>query len=66
MTYDNDLQREVAITMEDRSIIAAYPDGMNATEVLREIRIRIGNNAFPMASPIDVADELRELYGSPS
>ena len=40
-----------------------YPEGLSAADVLFEIRLRFGADAFPLVSVIDVADEMRSFYG---
>lgn len=43
-----------------------YPDGMNAGDVLTEIRRRWGANAFALCTVIDVADEMDAAFGQPT
>ena len=42
---------------------SAYPDGLSSADVLKEIRVLFGPDAFPLVSVIDVADEMRSFYG---
>lgn len=56
-----DACREV---MSDSETTARYPEGLNAGDVLTEIR-RKHPDAFPLVSVIDVADEMRSFYGRP-
>ena len=55
-----DACREV---MRDHSMGAKYPKGLNAADVLTEIRAKHGADAFPLVSVIDVADEMRSFFG---
>lgn len=55
-----DACREV---MADRDVLARYPKGVNAADVLTEIRAKHGTDAFPLVSVIDVADEMRSFFG---
>lgn len=53
--------------MSDKSVTSQYPkEGLNAADVLKEIRIKYGDDAFPYVSVIDVADELQAFYGKKS
>lgn len=54
-----DACREV---MADPDTKRYYPDGLNAAEILLEIRSRHGDDAFPLVSILDVCDEMRKLY----
>ena len=56
-----DACREV---MADRSVTAKYSEGLNAGDVLTEIRAK-HPDAFPLVSVIDVADEMRSFFGTP-
>lgn len=51
--------------MEDPSMRDKYPHGMTPAEVLTEIRLKFGYDAFELCTVIDVADELTNLYGRP-
>ena len=51
--------------MRDPSMGAKYPEGLNAADVLTEIRAKHGSDAFPLVSVIDVADEMRSFFGRP-
>ena len=55
-----DACREV---MRDESVTARYPRGLNAADVLTEIRRKHGNDAFPLCTVLDVADEMRAFFG---
>jgi len=55
-----DACREV---MRDPAMSARYPDGLDAADVLTEIRARHGAGAFALCSIIDVADEMRSFFG---
>lgn len=57
-----DACREV---MSDPDMRRYYPDGLDASDILKEIRARHGQDAFPLVSIIDVADEMRGFYGVP-
>lgn len=48
--------------MNDPEITDRYPKGLNASEVLREIRVRHGEDAFKYCTVIDVADELKAIF----
>lgn len=50
--------------MYDKYGTEDYPRGLNAGDVLMEIRKKFGPEVFPYCTVIDVADELQELYGS--
>jgi hypothetical protein len=56
-----DACREV---MRDKAVTARYPRGLNAGDVLTEIRAKHAD-AFPLCTVIDVADEMRSFYGRP-
>lgn len=55
-----DACREV---MRDPSIKAKYPEGLLSYDVLAEIRMRHGDDAFPLCTVIDVANEMRAFFG---
>ena len=50
--------------MLDKSVTSKYRDvgGLQARDILAEIRIKHGADAFPLVSIIDICDEMRELY----
>lgn len=56
----SDAVREV---MQDPEMQRKYPQGLNAVDVLTEIRAR-EPGAFPLCTVIDVADELQSIYGT--
>lgn len=56
----NDAVREI---MNDRAIDPKYTKGMTPGEVLTEIRVKHGEDAFSLCTVIDVADELQAIYG---
>lgn len=51
------------VVMYDPEVKARYPEGMIGHEVLHEVRAHFGEDAFPLASTLDVIDELREYFG---
>lgn len=55
-----DACREV---MRDHTVMARYPDGLSAGDVLTEIRTKHGDDAFPLVSVIDVANEMQRFFG---
>lgn len=55
-----DACREV---MRDEAVTARYPKGLNSADVLKEIRAKHGDDAFPLCTVIDVADEMRAFFG---
>lgn len=55
-----DACREV---MSDPTMKGKYPDGLAAADILNEIRIKHGEDAFPYVSLIDVCDEMEAFYG---
>jgi hypothetical protein len=46
----------------DLEIRADYPEGLMAKDILFEIRVKHGPDAFPLVSIIDVCDEMEALY----
>lgn len=58
----NPLREAVRAIMDDHDIQQDFPDGMSAVDVLTEMRER-NPDAFPLCTVIDVADELRAIYG---
>lgn len=48
--------------MDDESIVACYPNGLDGNDILAEIRFKHGDGAFPYVSILDVIDEMRALY----
>lgn len=48
--------------MEDRDAHARHPEGMDAKDILTEIRTK-DPEAFPLISILDVIDCMREMYG---
>jgi hypothetical protein len=44
---------------------AKYPNGMNAGDILTEVRAKYGADAYPYCTIIDVCDEMDAMYGKP-
>lgn len=55
-----DACREV---MSDREVTSKYLAGLDAADILTEIRNKHGRDAFALCTVIDVADEMRSFYG---
>lgn len=49
--------------MEDRVVRDKYPEGLMAKDILHEIRVKHGEDAFVYCSILDVCDEMKALYG---
>jgi hypothetical protein len=47
----------------DPEVTARYPAGLNASDLLREIRAKHGEDAFALCSVIDVANEMNRWLG---
>lgn len=60
---NNPLTEAVAEVFNDMEVTLRYPNGLNAADVLTEIRKKRGDDAFSLCSIIDVADECRYLFG---
>ena len=63
MKHQNDLSKAIEQIINNREIMASYPEGITAYEMLAEIREHVSE--FPLVSTLDVIDEMRELLGSP-
>lgn len=50
--------------MDDETVMAKYPEGLTANDVMDEIEAK-HPNGFPLMSWLDVYDEMREFYGAP-
>lgn len=48
--------------MEDPNMKSKYPEGLMAKDILNEIRVKHGENAFELCSILDVCDEMNKLY----
>lgn len=49
--------------MNDKSVTSKYPNGLDASDVLTEIRAKHGDDAFALCSILDVCDEMAALFG---
>ena len=47
----------------DSEVRARHPKGMTARDVLDEVRLLKGADAFPLCTWLDAHDELTALYG---
>ncbi len=54
-----------AEVMADRELQAQYPKGMDSGDILTEIRVKHGADAFALCTILDVHDEMTKLYGRP-
>jgi hypothetical protein len=57
------LREAVAEVMADDEVRSLYSKGLAAADVLHEIRVKHGKDAFALCSVLDVCDELEALYG---
>lgn len=55
-----DACREV---MSDPEMKTKYPDGLDGFDIITEIRIKHGEDAFNLCSVLDVIDEMQKFYG---
>lgn len=51
--------------MSDKTVLARYPEGLDAAEILTEIRAKHGSDAFCLCSVLDIANEMTFFYGKP-
>lgn len=51
-----------AEVMADREVLARYPEGLMARDILSEIRAKHGEDAFALCSILDVCDEMNRLF----
>lgn len=49
--------------MNDREVVSRYPNGLDGNDILAEIRVKHGPDAFPYVSILDVCDEMTAVYG---
>lgn len=52
--------------MADHEVMKKYPNGVSSADVLNEIRVKHGDDAFYLCTILDVHDEMEALYGKPS
>jgi len=57
----NPLTEACREVMRDSSLRSKYPEGPTSVQILDEIRLKHGADAFPLCTWIDVHDEMTKL-----